>query len=81
MLIHGYLTTSAAYANVQINGKRAVIENKTFFLNDLDVPAGNFEINVNASDSNRNQAVKIISVSGDANGTGVELTIGGRQGT
>lgn len=75
-LVHGRLATNAPFANVQINEKRAVVENKEFFLNDLQVPPGNFEIMVEASDSNRSHAVKSIFVVGVVDETDIELTIG-----
>jgi hypothetical protein len=75
LYVHGSLTTDATYANVSINGQRAVVENKEFFLNDLEIPPGNFAITVRASDSNRNLAEKTISVIGEASEASVDLTI------
>ncbi len=68
LAVHGTLTTAATYVNVDINGKRAAVQDgKTFFINELQLQPGDNEIIVQATDSQHNQASATINVFVDAN--------------
>ena len=60
--VHGHLHTEATYINVFVNGKKAVVQDKDFFFNVLELPAGDNEITVQAADSDGNQATESIEV-------------------
>ncbi|MBU4263600.1 MAG: PKD domain-containing protein [Proteobacteria bacterium] len=60
--VHGRLDTEATYINASVNGERAVVQGKEFFINKLGLPAGDNEITVQAADPNGNQATAVIEV-------------------
>lgn len=76
IVVYGLLDTSATYATVVVNGQRAAVEGKTFFVNELELSAGDNEISVIGSDSDRNQATTTISVFVEAREPEISLTIG-----
>lgn len=56
VLVHGRVETAARYVEVGINGRRALVHSKEFFINDLPLEPGDNVITVQVTDSDRNHA-------------------------